>query len=124
MSHDRCLACGTDLHGASSCPQCALPRPMLLLDLQKSAAPTGPRPQIVHRDRRNRLGVIGAVGVVFLLIAIGVAARFSGGDGDVRRPNSRAEHNSHHHHQTTQPQPERSVVDHPRRRATADRDIA
>ena len=82
MSHDRCLACGTDLHGASSCPQCALPRPMLLLDLQKSAVPNGPRPQVVHRDRRSRLGVIGVVGVVFLVVAIGVAARFSGGNGD------------------------------------------
>ena len=45
MAHDRCLACGTELSGASRCPNCARPKPMLLLDLQASAVSSGPRPQ-------------------------------------------------------------------------------
>ena len=82
MAHDRCLACGTELDGATRCPQCARPRPMLLLDLQRSAVPSTPRPRVVEREGRNRLAVMGAVALTFLVVVIAVVARLSGGSSD------------------------------------------
>jgi hypothetical protein len=82
MSHDRCLACGVELSGASRCPKCARPKPMLLLDLQSTAVPNGPRPQIVQRDSRARLGAVGLVGVLVVALVIGAVARVTGGRGD------------------------------------------
>jgi hypothetical protein len=55
---------------------------MLLLDLQASAAPTSPRPHLVEREGRGRLGAISAVAVVCLVLVIGVVARLAGGTGD------------------------------------------
>src|SRR5438477_2772549 len=82
MSHDRCLACGAELSGAPRCPKCARPKPMLLLDLQSTAVPNGPRPQIVQRESRVRLGAVGLVGVLVIALVIGAVARVTGGRGD------------------------------------------
>ena len=81
MAHDRCLACGTELGGASRCPNCARPKPMLLLDLQASAVSSGPRAQVVERARPRRVGVVALVGVLVLAAVIVGVARFHG-DGD------------------------------------------
>ena len=82
MAHDRCLACGAELSGALRCPNCARPKPMLLLDLQASAVSNGPRPQVVERERPRRPGVVALVGVIVVAaVMIGGVARFSGDDG-------------------------------------------
>ena len=82
MAHDRCLACGTELSGAPRCPNCARPKPMLLLDLQATAVPSGPRAQVVARERPRRVGVVVLVGVLVLAAVVGGVARFAGGDSD------------------------------------------
>src|SRR5687767_3012257 len=83
MTHDRCLACGAELSGASRCPNCARPKPMLLLDLQATAVPSGPRAQVIARERPRRVGVVALVGVLVLAAVVGGVARFAGGgDGD------------------------------------------
>jgi len=82
MTHDRCLACGTELGGASRCPNCARPKPMLLLDLQASAVSSGPRAQVVERERPRRIGAVVLVGVLVLAAVIGGVAHFAGTDGD------------------------------------------
>ena len=79
MTHDRCLACGSELSGAARCPNCARPTPMLLLDLQSSAVPTGPRPQVVQQERPRRVGVVALVGVLALAAVIVGVAQFAGG---------------------------------------------
>jgi hypothetical protein len=54
---------------------------MLLLDLQATAVPSGPRAQVVARERPRRVGVVVLVGVLVLATVIGGVARFAGGDG-------------------------------------------
>jgi hypothetical protein len=62
---------------------------MLLLDLQSSAVPTGPRAQVVERRRPRRVGIVALVGVVVLAAVIGGVARFAGGEnGDVATPDT------------------------------------
>ena len=61
MAHDRCLACGTDLNGASRCPNCAPPKPMLLLDLQTTAVTMG---LALARSSENGLGRVGLMALV------------------------------------------------------------
>jgi hypothetical protein len=86
MVHDRCLACGAELTGAPNCPNCARPKPMLLLDLQSTAVVRGPKPQIVQRDGRRRLGAVALVGLLVAGAVVGGVARFTGGHGDLSTP--------------------------------------
>ena len=67
MAHDRCLACGAELHGAPRCPNCTRPTPMLMLDLQSSAACPRPRPQVVEREGRRHIGCSSTLAVVIVV---------------------------------------------------------
>lgn len=79
MAHDRCLGCGTEMHDAPRCPKCARPRPMLMLDLQTSAASTRTRPLVVEREGRRRVGVVAAVAVAAVLSVIVGVSQLAGG---------------------------------------------
>ena len=83
MAHDRCHGCGAEMHDAPRCPNCARPRPMLLLDLQSSAASTRPRPHVVAREGRRHTGVIATVAVAIVVsVIVGVARLTADGAGN------------------------------------------
>ena len=83
MAHDRCLGCGAEMHDAPRCPSCARTRPMLMLDLQATAASSRPRPHVVEREGRRHTGVITTIAVAIVVsVVVGVARLTGGGAGD------------------------------------------
>jgi hypothetical protein len=71
------------MHDAPRCPNCARPRPMLMLDLQSSAASTRPRPHVIERAGRRHTGVIAVVAVAIVVsVIVGVARLTADGASD------------------------------------------